>query len=442
MRRRYPIIHARLSILAALASVLVLLAGCPSTATPAPTAFDYLVRVRDPAGAALRNAKVTVEVPGRAPLDDFADVNGLVVITIPATYVDQAGKLIVEAAGFEIYRQNITLQAGQLPDEVRLSTVIVLAPTDTATPVLSPTPPPTASATPTAAPSSPPILNLRDGDLTSYSTSLLGEYPAGLDETIRVFVVPPPQPDGTPSNLYPQSYNHCRGNEGASMQEERWEQHILVGLPITRDVGLRFDLVVTTAADAGNAAVVTEIQRWCDDAEKKWLGFPALPAGVEEVERITVIRSDELVRAPDPSNAPLPGALRISSPRDGQTVADEQVIRGIYSGLPDGHAIWILVYTVWGKWLPQSSDACAGLHTVAENGQWQVTANFETSYSGEPFDVVAVVADAEASAFFDRQQRQWCAQAAASPDFRWPGLLTIELPAGITEKDRIQLFHQ
>ena len=84
MRRRNSTIHARLSVLAALASVLVLLAGCPSTATPAPTAFEYLVRVRDPVGAVLRNAKVTVEVPGRAPLDDFADVNGLVVITIPA----------------------------------------------------------------------------------------------------------------------------------------------------------------------------------------------------------------------------------------------------------------------------------------------------------------------------------------------------------------------
>ena len=315
------------------------------------------------------------------------------------------------------------------------------APTDTSTPP-SATATPSATPTQTVAPVALTVLNLADGDLAPYASSLLGTYPENQVGIIRVFVVPPAPSDGAPSNYYPQSYNHCQGNDGAAMQGGRWEQHILVGLPIEKDVGMRFDLVVTTATDAGNAAVAAEIQRWCDDAEKKWLGFPALPAGVEEVERITVIRSDELVRAPDPSNAPLPGALRISSPRDGQTVADEQVISGIYSGLPDGHAIWILVYTVWGKWLPQSSDACEGLHTVAENGQWQVTANFQTSYSGEPFDVVAVVADAEANAFFDQQQRQWCAQAAASPDFRWPGLLTIELPVGITEKDRIQLFHQ
>ena len=425
MRCRFSSIRSRLTALAGLAGVVVLLAGCPPTPTPTPppASFDYLVRVRDSAGATLPNAKVTIEVPGRTPLDEFADVNGLVVITIPATYASQTGKLIAEAAGFEIYRQNITLQPGLLPDEIRLSPRdIALTPTEVAT------------ATPT-----PTVLNLHDGDLAAYGTSLLGEYTASLNETIRVFVGPRLQFDDPPTILYPQSSNLCKGNEGAAMQGGRWEQHIQVGLPKPEDVGLRFDVVLTTATAEGNAAVEAEMQRWCD--EKDWKGFAALPAGVSEVARVTVTRSDEVSHAPDPSNAQLPGAIRITNPSGGQAITDEEVISGIYSSLPADHSIWLLVYTTWGKWFPQSSDPCNGVHAVVENNRWQVTGSFKSGEANEPFEVVAVVADKAAGDFFDRKQREWCAQDRASSDFKWPGLLTIELPSGISEKSRIQVIH-
>jgi hypothetical protein len=447
MRCRSSSLRFRLTALAVLANVLILVAGCRPTPTPPPASFDYLVRVRDSAGATLPNAKVTIEVPGRTPLDDFTDVNGLVVFTIPATYVDRTGKLIAEATGFEIYRQNITLQAGLLPDEIRLSPATVTPP-PTESPVATvpgnlsaPTVSPTATNTLTATPAQPTILNLHNGDLAAYRTLLLGKYTAGLDENIRVFVVPPPQADGTPSHLYPQSYNHCKGNDGAEMRDGQWEQHIQVGLPEPEDVGLRFDVVLTTATDAGNAAVVAEIQRWCDDPEKKWPGFAELPAEVDEVARITVIRSAEVSHAPDPSGVQLPGAIRITNLRNGQAITDEEVISGTYSNLPAGHTIWMLVHTAWGKWFLQSSAACDGVHTIAENGQWRVTGNFRGGASNEPYDVVAVVADPAAGAILDQKQREWCAQAQASPDFKWPGMLTIELPPGITEKDRIQVFH-
>ena len=156
MQCRFSSARFRLTALAVLASVLVLVAGC----RPTPASFDYLVRVLDSAGATLPDVKVTIEVPGRTPLDDFTDVNGLAVIPIPATYVDRTGKLIAEAAGFEIYRQNITLQADQLPDEIRLSpATVALTPTQTATifPGNTPTPTasPTANASPTATPTRP-----------------------------------------------------------------------------------------------------------------------------------------------------------------------------------------------------------------------------------------------------------------------------------------------
>jgi hypothetical protein len=423
MRCRFSSIRSRLTALAVLAGMLVLLAGCQPTPTPPPASFDYLVRVRDSAGATLPNAKVTIEVPGRTPLDEFADVNGLVVITIPATHTNQTGKLIAEVAGFEIYRQIITLQPGLLPDEIRLL--------PRATPL---TPTEVAAATP-----APAILNLHDGDLAAYGTTALGEYPAGLKEIIRVFVAPRLQSNAEPTTLYPQSSNPCKGNDGAAMKGGRWEQHIQVGLPKPEDVGLRFDVVLTTATAEGNAAVEAEMQRWCD--EKDWKGFAALPAGVSEVARVTVTRSDEGSHAPDPSNAQLQGVIRITNPRGGQAITDEEVISGIYSSLPADHTIWLLVFTTWGKWFPQSSDPCNGVHTVAQNGQWQVTGSFKSGEANEPFDVVAVVADKAAGDFFDQKQREWCAQDRASSDFKWPGLLTIELPSGISEKSRIQVIH-
>lgn len=195
MKRRIPTTPPELSVLVVLVSMLALLVGCTSSPTPTtpPAAFDYLVRVRDPSGASLRNAKVIIEVPGRAPLDDFTDVNGLAVIQIPATYVDASGKLIVEAPGFEIYLQNLTLQVGQLPDEVRLSLATTpSAPTHaaatvpdtpnpaepatpTSTPTLEPTSTATSSATPTETPTLAPRarvsardLNVRAGPDTSH----------------------------------------------------------------------------------------------------------------------------------------------------------------------------------------------------------------------------------------------------------------------------------
>jgi hypothetical protein len=47
-----------------------------------------------------------------------------------------------------------------------------------------------------------------------------------------------------------------------------------------------------------------------------------------------------------------------------------------------------------------------------------------------------IVADAQAQAFFDARQREWCRNGD------YPGLLTIDLPAGITEKYRTRVIRR
>lgn len=289
---------------------------------------------------------------------------------------------------------------------------------------------------PTPAPSA--ITNLRNGDLAPHRLLVLGKYPTSSNEVIRVFVAPRLQADVEPTTFFPQSPNPCKGNDGAVMQDGRWEQQVLLGLAQPADVGLRFDVVVTTATAEGNAAVQAEMDQWCKD---KWKGFTALPAGVSEVMRITVIRSGELLRAPDPSGTRLPGEINIAHPRPGQAIADAEVIRGAYDKLPAGHAVWVLAYTTEGRWFPQSADACNGVHTIARNGQWQITGNFHGWEANQPFDMIVVVADPAANAFLDQKQREWCMQALATPDFKSPGLLTIELPGGISEKNRAQVAY-
>lgn len=89
---------------------------------PTPSSLTYVVRVegQSSADSGLADARVTLEVPGRAPLDAFTDSNGVAAITVPAQYVGGSAVLLVEAAGFAPLRQNITLDSSMLPPLVRL----------------------------------------------------------------------------------------------------------------------------------------------------------------------------------------------------------------------------------------------------------------------------------------------------------------------------------
>ena len=85
--------------------------------------FEYLVRVQSDSGENLPDARVTIEVGGRAPLDAYTDSNGIAVIFIDASYSGKPGFLIIERDGFHPFRQNIELVMNALPDLIRLESV-------------------------------------------------------------------------------------------------------------------------------------------------------------------------------------------------------------------------------------------------------------------------------------------------------------------------------
>ncbi|MCB0172707.1 MAG: hypothetical protein KDJ97_19390 [Anaerolineae bacterium] len=83
--------------------------------------FTYAVRVqKEGTNQNIPNSRVTIEVPGQAPLDEITDSNGFARIVINAAYTGQPGRLLIEANGYEPYRQEIDLTEGNLPDTIPL----------------------------------------------------------------------------------------------------------------------------------------------------------------------------------------------------------------------------------------------------------------------------------------------------------------------------------
>lgn len=114
-----PIIVA---LIGAAAVIIAAISSNRNAVTSPPTdAFTYPVRVqaRD-TGEFIPNAEVTIEVRGKAPLDDITDSNGFVRIDIPSSHAGQRGKLIVEAERYERYTEEIDLTKDALPDVVIL----------------------------------------------------------------------------------------------------------------------------------------------------------------------------------------------------------------------------------------------------------------------------------------------------------------------------------
>ncbi len=93
----------------------------PDPTTSVADTFTYNVRVQDKSTAdGIANAVVTIEVGGKAPLDGITDSTGLARIFVNASHAGQPGRLIVEADGYERYRQEIDIVEGALPDIVPL----------------------------------------------------------------------------------------------------------------------------------------------------------------------------------------------------------------------------------------------------------------------------------------------------------------------------------
>lgn len=265
--------------------------------------------------------------------------------------------------------------------------------------------------------------NIADGDHVARTITALGSYPAAPAGNLWIFVI---APNG---RYYPQSEDACGGRPTPQING-RWEMR--VGLGDAANVGLAFKILPTIANAAASQSLLDTLRAWC--GANNYPGLLALPAGVAPLNQISVIRTADLWGpAPPISNTHLAGQIAITSPHQSDAVPPSQTIRGTYSSDATS-ALWVLIYATNGRWYPQSKDACHHQGTQRANGEWQVPAIFgRDQNSGEPFDIVALLATPQADAAFDQKQKEWCDAN------NYPGWLTIELPQGIDEKARIRV---
>lgn len=273
------------------------------------------------------------------------------------------------------------------------------------------------------------ITNFTDNDYVPRFISLMGEYRPELTENIWIFVQDPNK------LYYPQSMNPCIGESTPKVNGD-WEIHIGVGVDNSSGV---FNLVLASADPQADHFIASSLVNGCSSGN--FPSYPELPSGVTEHQRIAVNRTvitnpeDSYGPAPALTKAELPGQVTVDNFGTGDEVRPEEVISGTVSGSGEELTVWMLVYTHYGRWYPQSFDPCKGIHTQKSQGVWKTKAIFGgDDDTGKPFDVVVVLADPEANEFFDTKQREWC-QAK-----HYPGLLTIDLPDGIDEKSRLRVI--
>ena len=118
--------------------------------------------------------------------------------------------------------------------------------------------------------------------------------------------------------------------------------------------------------------------------------------------------------------------IQIISPIEGEAVECRMLTKGVYPESNDSD-IWVLLVPSDGKYYPQSDHTNT---SFKRNGEWQVITRFGGDM-GESFDVIAYEADPVASQFFSDTIEDW------KEALNYPGLEEAELPAGITEVDRI-----
>jgi hypothetical protein len=290
------------------------------------------------------------------------------------------------------------------------------------------TPPATNVQSSSPQPQSPLKLNINNGNEVAQTITLMGEYPPDFAGDLWVFVVPP-------SGLYyPQSPNACEG-QGTPKANGKWE--IRVGFGGPDNEGIPFKLIIAEADPQASQSIANTLRQWCQAQNFPGIDDVELPAGTTLKETIVVTRNaDRWGPTPPISNATLPGQITLANVMDGDQVSQSKLITGTYTA-DITHDIWLMIYAVNGRWYPQSVNACQGVHTAKASGKWQVPVGFGgDSNVGEPFDIVVLLADAEASAFFDAKQREWCANK------NFPGFLLIELPQGIDVKQQVRVFRQ
>lgn len=285
---------------------------------------------------------------------------------------------------------------------------------DISTPDLTPPPPATWKT------------NITDGEHVAQTVSFIAEYPGELAGDLWVFVI---SPNG---RAYPQSEDACKG-ESVSGHNGKWEVRLALGGAAS--AGELFDIVLAVANTPEDSLYIAyKLMAWCDAGD--YPGFPTLPAEVTEVHRVSgLVRTEEQwARAPRLGTGQLDGQVTIDSPAEGDRVGESTEVTGTYFDTEGD--IWVLIFPSHGRWYPQSEFPCQATHTLTENGQWRAP---KVSFGDEPehpFDVVVILADEEASAFFESRLKLWCKAGY------YPGLWTIDLPPGIQEKSRIRVYRE
>jgi hypothetical protein len=349
-------------------------------------------------------------------------------VTLTVTITEQAtGCVERKTFTWQLVPNTATAAPTEQPTPTTLEVPVAKTVTATPTPAVTKTPTPAVTATPSI--SVPLGINVRPGDEVAQTVTLMGEYPPDFADDLWVMIVPP-------SGLYyPQSSNACKG-AGTPKVGNRWE--LRVGFGGAGDEGIPFDIVLVAADPAASREFARILRQWCQAQRYPGLEKEQLPAGARELgPPINVTRSAERWGpAPEMSNAQLPGQVTFANVADQEQVTQRQNLSGQYSSdVVD--KLWVLVHASNGRWYPQSTNACRGVHARVADGKWQVVAGFGgESNVGEAFDVALVLADATANAALEQMQKQWCEAD------NYLGYLTIELPQGISEKGRVRVIRK
>jgi hypothetical protein len=199
--------------------------------------------------------------------------------------------------------------------------------------------------------------NPQTGIRVAQAATVIGKYsPNNLADAIWVFVAP--SIDG---RYYPQYY--CEG-KGVTKENGKWEMRI--GLGTTNETGNFFDVVVGLANATGNQSLFDTMRNWCENND--FPGLEKLPVGVDEVERISVIRNAESFGpAPSIPTSNLPGSISITDIANGEKVPPSRLIHGSFSRdmtsegfdlVPISRALnsYVNIFNIYGRFWTNSSS--------------------------------------------------------------------------------------